>query len=260
MNLRSARDAPSPTRRGPQLQSHSGSWRRLAVRLFTTGLRHAAWSGTTRRSVDFSSWTGCGCTTWTRGRRTLARRNAAVRRSCSAGTRRVMAFDRPGFGYIERPRARLLRRACRRLGVERPVVVGHSWATLVALAWALQALQEVAGLVLASGYYYPSRRLDVALVTPGAVPLLGDVLNHTVSPPLTQMTLPGTLRKMFAPRPVPDRFSYVFPRALIPRPEQIRAMSQEGAIMVPAAAALRRHYGGFNCPSIVMTGDARSRR
>ena len=182
-----------------------------------------------------------------------------------ARSRRVVAFDRPGFGYSERPRdrswtpaaqARLLRRACRRLGVERPVVVGHSWATLVALAWALQAPQEVAGLVLASGYYYPSRRLDVALVTPGAVPLLGDVLNHTVSPPLMQMTLPGTLRKMFAPRRVPDRFSDVFPRALIPRPEQIRAMSQEGAIMVAAAAALRRHYGGFSCPSIVMTGDA----
>jgi pimeloyl-ACP methyl ester carboxylesterase len=33
-------------------------------------------------------------------------------------------------------------------------------------------------------------------------------------------------------------------------------MSQEGAIMVPTAAALRRHYGGFSCPSIVMTGDA----
>ena len=53
-----------------------------------------------------------------------------------ARSRRVVAFDRPGFGYSERPRdrswtpaaqARLLRRACRRLGVERPVVVGHSW-------------------------------------------------------------------------------------------------------------------------------------
>jgi pimeloyl-ACP methyl ester carboxylesterase len=69
---------------------------------------------------------------------------------------------------------------------------------LVALAWALQAPQEVAGLVLASGYYYPSTRLDVALATPGAVPLLGDVLNHTVSPPLTQMTLPRTLRNVCA--------------------------------------------------------------
>jgi pimeloyl-ACP methyl ester carboxylesterase len=182
-----------------------------------------------------------------------------------AVSRRVVAFDRPGFGHSERPRdrswtpaaqARLLRRACRRLGVERPVVVGHSWGTLVALAWALQAPAEVAGLVLVSGYYYPSTRLDAALVTPGAVPVLGDLLNHTVSPPLMHMTLPGTLRTMFAPRRVPDRFRDVFPEALIPRPKQIRAMSQEGAIMVPAAEALRRHYGGVSCPSIVITGDA----
>ena len=182
-----------------------------------------------------------------------------------ARSRRVVAFDRPGFGYSDRPRdrswtpaaqANWLRRACRRLGVVRPVVVGHSWATLVALAWALRVPEEVAGLVLVSGYYYPSTRLDAALVTPGAVPVLGDLLNHTVSPPLTHMTLPGTLRTMFAPRRVPNRFHDVFPKSLIPRPRQIRAMSQEGAIMVPAAAALRRHYGGFSCPSIVMTGDA----
>jgi pimeloyl-ACP methyl ester carboxylesterase len=93
-------------------------------------------------------------------------------------------------------------------------------------------------------------------VTPAAVPILGDLLNHTVSPPLTHMTLPGTLRTMFAPRRVPDRVLDAFPKSLIPRPKQVRAMSQEGSIMVPAAAALRRHYGGFSCPSIVMTGDA----
>jgi pimeloyl-ACP methyl ester carboxylesterase len=181
-----------------------------------------------------------------------------------ARSRRVVAFDRPGFGYSERPRdrswppaaqARLLRKACRRLGVERPVVVGHSWGTLVALAWALQAPQEVAGLVLASGYYYPSTRLDAALVTPAAMPVLGDLLNHTVSPPLTHMTLPGTLRTMFAPRRVPDRFRDLFPKALIPRPRQIRAMSQEGAMMVPVAAALQRHHGRLSCPCVVITGD-----
>lgn len=68
-----------------------------------------------------------------------------------AASRRVVAFDRPGFGYSERPRdrswtpaaqAKLVRAACRRLGVEQPVVVGHSWATFVALTWALQAPQD----------------------------------------------------------------------------------------------------------------------
>ena len=50
---------------------------------------------------------------------------------------RVIAFDRPGYGYSDRPRhtawtataqANLIRRAVARLGVERDaVVIGHSW-------------------------------------------------------------------------------------------------------------------------------------
>jgi pimeloyl-ACP methyl ester carboxylesterase len=55
---------------------------------------------------------------------------------------RVIAFDRPGFGHSDRPRsrlwgpraqARLLVRALRVLGVEQPIVLAHSWGTLVAL-------------------------------------------------------------------------------------------------------------------------------
>ena len=56
---------------------------------------------------------------------------------------RVIAFDRPGFGYSERPRDRLwtvsaqaalLQRALAHLDAQQPVVVGHSWGALVALA------------------------------------------------------------------------------------------------------------------------------
>jgi hypothetical protein len=38
---------------------------------------------------------------------------------------RVIAFDRPGFGHLVR--------ALRVLGVEQPIVLAHSWGTLVAL-------------------------------------------------------------------------------------------------------------------------------
>src|SRR5882672_10949200 len=70
---------------------------------------------------------------------------------------RVVTFDRPGFGYSERPRgrtwgpfeqAKLLLRAFSLLGIERPIVVGHSWGTLVALALALEDREKIAGLVL----------------------------------------------------------------------------------------------------------------
>ena len=58
---------------------------------------------------------------------------------------RVIAFDRPGFGYSTRPRdrtwtateqARLIHQALGQLSVEKPIVVGHSWGTLAAASLA----------------------------------------------------------------------------------------------------------------------------
>ena len=104
---------------------------------------------------------------------------------------RVIIFDRPGFGYSERPRwrpwaavaqAELLHRALAQLGVERPVVVGHSWGTLVALAFAVRFRADTAGLVLLSGYYFPNLRIDALFVAWGAIPIFGDLLRYTISP------------------------------------------------------------------------------
>ena len=40
----------------------------------------------------------------------------------------------------------------------------------------------VRGLVLASGYYFPTLRPDVVALSAPAVPLVGDVLGHTIAP------------------------------------------------------------------------------
>src|SRR5215207_7770034 len=102
---------------------------------------------------------------------------------------RVIALDRPGFGHTDRPRfrvwtasaqAHLVHRVLERLNVERPVIVGHSWGTLVALALAVGRWRDLRGLVLLSGYYYLTRRADVALSAPLAIPGVGDVARSMV--------------------------------------------------------------------------------
>jgi pimeloyl-ACP methyl ester carboxylesterase len=103
---------------------------------------------------------------------------------------RVIAIDRPGFGYSERPRstvwtpeaqADLIAAALKKIGVPSAIILGHSWGTLVALALAMKYPQEVQALVLASGYYYPNARADVVILSPPAIPLIGDVLSYTLS-------------------------------------------------------------------------------
>ena len=177
---------------------------------------------------------------------------------------RVIAFDRPGYGYSERPRGRawtaaaqadLLRRAFACLSLERPVVVGHSWGTLVALALALADPAAVRGLVLVSGYYNPTARADALLVAPAAVPVLGDVLRHTVSPLFGAATLPLLIKGMFAPLPVPERFQQGFPRGMAVRPSQIRAEAEDGAGMARQVAAMRDRYGELRLPVVIMAGS-----
>lgn len=175
----------------------------------------------------------------------------------------VVAFDRPGFGYSERPRttvwtpqkqAALIAQACQEIGIERPIVVGHSWGALVALAMALDFPADVAGLVLVAGYYFPSARIDVPLMSPPAVPLLGDVMRFTVSPIVGRIASPLMKKAIFAPRPVPASFE-AFPFEMSLRPSQIRAAAADTALMVPAAAALSRRYGELDLPVEIIAGD-----
>ena len=180
------------------------------------------------------------------------------------GTCRVVILDRPGYGYSERPRGRpwaafeqaeLLHQALKRLGVERPVVVGHSWGTLVALALAIRHPADTAGLVLLSGYYFPTFRLDALMVAPGATPVLGDILRYTVSPIFGWLGMPLTKLAMFAPAPVTERFKAEYSNAMALRPWQIRATCVDGALMVPSAAGLQAHYGELAMPVAIMAGD-----
>lgn len=180
------------------------------------------------------------------------------------GTHRVIIFDRPGFGHSERPRGRpwtaarqaeLLHKALHQLGVERPVVVGHSWGTLVALALAVRHQADMAGLVLLSGYYFWTLRPDVPLVAAGALPVLGDVLRYTVSPLLGWLQMPLLKWAMFSPARVPARFEAEYSSAMALRPSQIRATSVDGALMIPGALALRRHYKDLTLPVVIIAGD-----
>ena len=175
---------------------------------------------------------------------------------------RVIVFDRPGYGYSTRPRhlwtprahATLFEHALAQLGVEQAIVLGHSWGTMVAVSLALQAPDLVRSLVLLSGYYFPTARMDVALNTPLAVPGIGDAMRHTISPPLARLMLPGGIRAMFAPAPVPEHFDRLFPKALMVRPIQLRASAEDAALMTPSVMELEQHYRELKMPVVILTG------
>lgn len=178
---------------------------------------------------------------------------------------RVLVIDRPGFGHSDRPRgevwtparqAKLLHHAAEVLGLERPVVVGHSLGAQVALCMAMQEPADVAGLVLVSGYYWPSLRLDRWMAAPAAVPVLGDALRYTTAAWTARATLGPAVRAMFAPAPVPERFFELLPREMLLRPLQQRATAEDGSHMVAQARALARRYESLgDMPITIVAGN-----
>jgi pimeloyl-ACP methyl ester carboxylesterase len=176
---------------------------------------------------------------------------------------RVLCFDRPGFGHSQRSRSRiwtataqaaLFVKALNQLGVRNPVVLGHSWGALVAIALALRNDYPIRGLVLASGYYFPTWRWDVWMMSGPAIPVLGDLIRYTIGPILSWAILPMAFRKLFAPRSVPRDFKTRFPASLTLRPKQLRAAAEESAFLIPMAAKFQSHYPSVQCPVHIFHG------
>jgi pimeloyl-ACP methyl ester carboxylesterase len=120
---------------------------------------------------------------------------------------------RPGFGYSERPKnvtwtpeaqMKLLRVAFTQLGIERPVLYGHSWGALV-VTYALHHPKDIRGVVAASGYYYPNRRLDAAMAVLNGAPVIGPIFRNTISPVMNAIMGPLALRLLFVPIPFRPR-------------------------------------------------------
>lgn len=175
---------------------------------------------------------------------------------------RVVAFDRPGFGLSERPdwgwtpeaEAAFLSQALALLDVDEAIIVAHSWAALVAICMALRPGIVANGLVLLSGYYFPTARLDTALQAPATWPVVGGALRYTVLPIMARLMAGVEFRKMFAPLPVSPEFLAEYPVGLASRPSQLKSLADDTVEMPKAAARLSGRYRDLTLPVHIIAG------
>lgn len=184
--------------------------------------------------------------------------------AASSGFRGI-AFDRPGYGYSDRPRnmkmtpkmqARLIHEALKMLGVEKPILVAHSWSGVLMLTYALDYPEDISGLVtLGAGMYsegYPAERGDPIsnIIT---LPVLGSVLMNmllaVIGPSLANIILKNT----FKPEQVPEAYRKAT-YAYWLRPSQFRANREDVLAFVPAAKAVSERYKEINVPLVIMVG------
>lgn len=129
---------------------------------------------------------------------------------------RVIAIDRPGSGYSTRDRdvlaalpaqAGMIGEFLDKLGIEKPVLVGHSLGGALSLAMALERRDGIGALALLCP-------LTAFIPAPPAVfkPLvvrsafLRRLIGHTVAAPVAKLTSDTVVAQVFAPEKAPADF------------------------------------------------------
>lgn len=179
----------------------------------------------------------------------------------------AIAFDRPGLGLSDWPgpagarldvQVRLLRAALAALGVERTIVVGHSYGGSVALAWALLEPASVSGLMLLGA---PSQ------VWPGGLGLSTDLLANPVTGPLIASTIPAVLPgavaeaaagRVFAPQKPPPGYVAQLGFDQVLRAQTLRANALQLAALKDQIRQMVPQYPTLAMPVEVLHGTADS--
>ena len=183
-----------------------------------------------------------------------------------SGDFRLVAIDRPGSGYSVRrsggtgklgEQARTVAAFVDSLGLERPLVVGHSLGGAVALALALDYPEKVSGLVLLSPLTHEEDEVPpefAALMIRSA--LKRKLLAHTTAIPASLKFAPQTLAFVFGPQTTPEDYIVEGGGLLGLRPSHFEATVLD---FVALEGELRRYEARFeeiNVPVGVMFGSA----
>jgi pimeloyl-ACP methyl ester carboxylesterase len=178
---------------------------------------------------------------------------------------RAIAMDRPGFGYSDRPaadgavpavQAAILRRAASALGAERPIVVGHSYGGAVAMAWAVDAPEQTAGVVSLAGATYPwggdaglIYRLGAHDVTAGLTRGLARLLIDVSDPE-------AVIARVFKPNEPPPGYAEYVGVGLALRPDTFQANARDLNALNGILERQAPRYRGLSVPVEAIHGDA----
>lgn len=179
-----------------------------------------------------------------------------------AKTHRVIAVDRPGYGYSERfigaetpaAQARHLHAFLEQKNIEKPVLVGFSWSGALVASYAVQFPDSLTGLVVINGATHPWPLPDSWIDKAGNTPLLGELMAWTLTMPLGKAKIPGGVKRVFSPNPVPAWYGRI-PMDMILRPGQFLANSTDMINLKSAAAAQKDSYANITTPTVILVGE-----
>lgn len=177
---------------------------------------------------------------------------------------RVIALDRPGYGYSQRPKrdahklafqAKLAARVLDQSGGGPAIVVGHSLGAAVALRLALESPSLVAGMVLIAPACSPYEGNTAWWARLSAAPVIGRAFCELLIPLLGPSAGQAGVANNFAPSHAPANYYDDAGVGLIFRPRAFRASARDVVATKAEFAAQAPRYPNILTPTIIITGD-----
>ncbi|MEM0449349.1 MAG: alpha/beta hydrolase [Methanomassiliicoccales archaeon] len=179
---------------------------------------------------------------------------------------RVIAIDRPGHGHTPRIfwgrdtcswQGELIKEAWKQLGVNRPILVGHSSAAAVVLDLAIRCPQDISGVVLLSGVVHCFEGDQVPVISIFNAlnrRLLGTFLIWTLILPVGRLLGQRLLRFTFAPDAAPHQYRQVG-LALALRPSSLKAEAEDLKCLIATLSAIETRYSDIKVPLVLVVGE-----
>jgi pimeloyl-ACP methyl ester carboxylesterase len=177
---------------------------------------------------------------------------------------RVILFDRPGHGWSTRVsladstpavQADMICEALDKLGIDRTIIVGHSWGGALVAALALRHPARVAGLVLLAPVTHPWTTGVAWYHNLAATPLLGPLFAYTLELPIAFLMLKSGARGVFLPQPMPENYVAETALPLLVRPREFLANGLDMATLKDSIEAMQPHYRQIAAPTVIIHGD-----
>jgi pimeloyl-ACP methyl ester carboxylesterase len=177
---------------------------------------------------------------------------------------RVIMIDRPGHGWSTRDtladstpaiQARMIDEALGKLGVDRALIVGHSWGGALAPAMAVNHPARVAGLVMLAPVTHRWNGGVAWYHNLGAAPLVGRLFAHTLALPTGMLMLNTGARGAFLPQAMPNDYVRATALPLVLRPREFLANAWDMSTLKEAVIAQMPRYGEIKIPVIILHGD-----
>lgn len=181
-----------------------------------------------------------------------------------AGRADLVFVDRPGHGWSERGpaenawpdgQARTLAALLDELGIEKAIIVGHSFGGAVTVSFALHHPDRTVGTVFLAPVSHPWPGGVSWYYTLTSVPVIGWLFSETLAMPGAMMRIDAGTACVFAPNRPTGRYAERIHLPLLFRPTHFRSNAIDVANLHDYVTETAPLYDRIETPSVIITGD-----